>query len=64
MGQTQQPNQNVTNEFAAEDESLTTNKTAEAVPLLMGGGKTTVRWMSPVYGQHAVAVPASGGKGK
>jgi hypothetical protein len=53
-----------TNEFAAEDESITTNKAAAVVPLLIGEGKTTIRWLSPIYGQRVVNLPSnSGGKG-
>lgn len=53
-----------TNEFAAEDESITTNKAASVVPLLIGEGKTTIRWLSPIYGQRVVNLPSSSGGGK
>jgi len=54
---------NPTDEFKAEDESLTTNQAATAIPLLIGEGKTTLRWLTPIYGQRVVKVPATqGGK--
>jgi hypothetical protein len=59
----QQPQENQTDAFKAEDESITTNKAATAVPILIGEGKTTLRWLTPIYGQRVVKVPAkSGGK--
>jgi hypothetical protein len=53
-----------TDEFKAEDESLTTNKTSAILPLMMGEGKTSIRWLSPIYGQRVVEIKSStGGKG-
>lgn len=60
----QAPTENPTGEFAAEDESLSTNKAAAVVPLLIGEGRTTVRWLTPVYGQRVVKVPAKTQGGK
>ena len=58
------PPPSATDEFKAEDESLSTNKTAAVLPLLMGEGKTTLRWLSPIYGQRVVEIKStSGGKG-
>ena len=60
---TSTPPDDTTDEFKAEDESLTTNAAAAVIPFLIGQGKTTVRWLTPIYGQHVVAVPSkSGGK--
>jgi hypothetical protein len=54
---------NTTDEFKAEDESLSSARAAQAIPLGMGTIKTTIRWLTPIYGQRVVKVPAqSGGK--
>lgn len=45
----------------AEEESLTTNKATAVSPLGRGSVKTTIRWLSPIYGQRIVKVKASGG---
>jgi len=55
-----------TDTLALEDETLNTNKAATVVPLLAGAGKTTIRWITPIYYVHAAKIQTSNvnGKGK
>ena len=58
-------NQNVaeseTDVLAAEEESLTTNKSTAVSPKGRGKIKTTIRWLSKIYNQRIVKEDAGGG---
>lgn len=42
----------------AEDESLSSAREAVPVPYLAGTRKIALRWITPIYNQHAEEAPA------
>lgn len=60
--QDQVPQQQTTDQFALEDETLNTNRAASTIPLGIGENKTAIRWLTPIYGQSVVKQAASSGK--
>ena len=44
-----------------EEESLTTNKSTAVSPFGRGSVKTTIRWLSKIYGERIEKVQTSGG---
>jgi hypothetical protein len=62
--QNQTPSEPTTDRWALEDETLNTNRAATPVPLSIGEAKTTIRWLTPIYGQSVVKMPASSSSAK
>lgn len=53
---------NATSGLNTEDEAVSSNIAGAPVPHHIGEDKTTIRWLTPIYGQRVIKVPAAGGK--
>lgn len=61
--QNQAPADQQTDTLALEDQSISTNLAATAVPLSLGEVKTTLLFITPIYGLNVTKQKSGSGKG-